>query len=265
MSEFYNPYHFVPVEARNSAQKGASVSCETFRSGQTPKHLTHDRYTEGTLSGRIVAEISTITPVVVGGNQERIGNNLANVEPYLVNRHPAVPASSLRGLISSTMEALTNAPLRVLTDRPFSYRKKMTQALSAIGLIVNQGHELRLTPMCLPTLDFDLNVRHEVTEISFSAIWRGRVEDSKRKAATSWTFFQAIDPELLPFHRERKSISVAEQILGFVQDTKVPEIPKDAQGLAATKPSALAMASRLRFSDAVPPDGEEMADILAGC
>ena len=91
----------------------------------------------------------------------------------------------------------------------------------------------------------------KVTEISYSAIWRGRVEDSTtKKAATTFSFFRQIDPELLPFNPDRRKISVAEQVLGFVEERKPEKDKKTGE------PGGLALASRIRFSDALLAEGE---------
>jgi hypothetical protein len=84
-----------------------------------------------------------------------------------------------------------------------------------------------------------------------SAIWRGRVEDSKtKKAATTFSFFRQIDPELLPFNPDRTKISVVEQVLGFVEERKREKDKKTGE------PGGLALASRVRFSDALLAEGE---------
>ena len=156
-AKFYNPYHFVPLEKRNAAQKGHSLKAEEVgkREGETKRPwVTHDRYVPGTSSGRIVYRVTTVTPTVVGaarteGTKERYGR----VEPYLAGTRAALPGSSLRGMVGAVLEAGTNGALRVLADRVFSYRYKMEDALSAIGMIVaGTDGELRLQPLCLPTL-----------------------------------------------------------------------------------------------------------------
>ena len=148
MARFYNPYHFVPVEKPATQD----VLREDFKHGK-PEHVTHERWTKDALSGRLIVRLRTVTPLVLGADQRRDGDALAVVAPYLVAGRPAVPGSSLRGLIGSTLEAATNAPLRVLEDRRFSFRRKMEDSLSALGLIVQQGERLWLRPMALPTLE----------------------------------------------------------------------------------------------------------------
>ena len=110
------------------------------------------------------------------------------------------------------------------------------------------GKRLRLRPGDMVYFDVDGN--KTVIEISFSSIWRGRVEDkTSGKAASAWTFF---DKEQRPFNPDRRTVSLAEQLLGFVEEfpakTKQPATQKDGA-------AALALASRLSFADAQLPDG----------
>jgi CRISPR-associated protein (TIGR03986 family) len=72
-----------------------------------------------------------------------------------------------------------------------------------------------------------------VSEISLSAIWR------REAGGSSYTYFKQLSPELLPFHSKRQSISLAEQVLGFVEQR---------QGRDDLEQDSAAIASRLRFS-----------------
>ena len=159
MARFYNPYHFVPVSAPNGEQEHASapraVFDKNFRQPTQFQQVTHERYVPDTRSGRLVVRLTTVTPTVIGAKQEndpRTGQ--PRVHPFKVEGRAAIPASTLRGLIGSVLEAATNGPLRVLDDRVYSYRKKMEgESLSAIGLLVDEGGVRKLKPMCLPTLE----------------------------------------------------------------------------------------------------------------
>jgi CRISPR-associated protein (TIGR03986 family) len=159
----YNPYHFVPVKPEGHSV----VDLETYLQGD--HHITHDRYVDKTYSGRIVCRLTTKSPIFVGGQRIREGTDhapalaehffLPDSEHLNNSEHkPAIPASSLRGLISSIGEAASNSSLRVLSDELYSYRKSMTsdEALSAIGMITVKFVDNRpvycLTPLTLPTI-----------------------------------------------------------------------------------------------------------------
>jgi CRISPR-associated protein (TIGR03986 family) len=156
MARFYNPYHFVPVERAPAAAKREDFRKELAGGGEGkkfPRQVTHERYVRDTHSGRLVVRLTTVTPTVIGGRQEpEKGPEHPRVQPYTIDGCAAIPASTLRGLIGNVVEAASGGPLRILDDSAYSYRKKMEQSLSAIGLLVNSMGGLALRPMCLPTL-----------------------------------------------------------------------------------------------------------------
>jgi CRISPR/Cas system CSM-associated protein Csm3 (group 7 of RAMP superfamily) len=163
---FYNPYQFIPVKAPNSRDwlnKGA------LNTGQ--HHHSHALYRQQTESGeplyhgRLWCKLTTETPFFIGA--KRMENTLpantlpAKVENYTFDGEFAIPATSLRGMISSLAEAASNAALRVLDNGLLSYRKTMKseqpkdRPLSAIGMVIGQGNDLKLIPLALPTLELN--------------------------------------------------------------------------------------------------------------
>jgi CRISPR-associated protein (TIGR03986 family) len=151
---FHNPYHFVPVPSGDSVD---SCKRAEFEGGAIP-HLTHDRYPkkEGSYSGRIICRMETKTPIFIGGKHE---DGSRTIPPFeITSGVPAIPASTLRGLISSMAEAVSNSALRVLEDRPFSRRMEMREALKAIGIMEKDGktNRLMLRPLVMPSLRCDV-------------------------------------------------------------------------------------------------------------
>lgn len=154
---FHNPYHFVPVK---SGERPDDIPVDS-----KAEHITHDRFVSRTTqaqsvySGRLTCRLTTEDPVVIGDKRaEELRNGSYQVLPFKLEDKPAIPASTLRGLISSIAEAASNSALRVLEDRLFSYRAEMVGALSAIGMIVETRDEngttvLRLRPLALPTME----------------------------------------------------------------------------------------------------------------
>ncbi|MFQ5741491.1 MAG: TIGR03986 family CRISPR-associated RAMP protein, partial [Acidobacteriota bacterium] len=155
---FKNPYHFVPLECTipNSIdlpEKGAAFTSTLLA------HRTFDQYHQGTHSGRIVCVVETCGPVVIGSQQSDDADGYTRVHPFERNQKPALPATSLRGCISSLAEAASNSALRVLEDTYYSRRvifnddvRPEPQHFSAIGMIVEENGELRLRPFAAPTL-----------------------------------------------------------------------------------------------------------------
>ncbi|MFA6203145.1 MAG: RAMP superfamily CRISPR-associated protein [Gallionella sp.] len=105
---FYNPYHFIPL-VRPDVSTWAALDDMAGKHG-------HHRY-HG-FSGRIACRLTTKTPMFIGA--KRTKSLPAEVLPYEFKERCAIPGTSLRGLISSVHEALSNSPLRVLEDD--SYR-----------------------------------------------------------------------------------------------------------------------------------------------
>jgi CRISPR-associated protein (TIGR03986 family) len=158
MSEqFLNPYHFVPVKCSGSTNDLPIGSFPDFLG-----HATHDRYHEGSLSGRLICRLTTITPTFVGDKEVEPANDSApkRVSPFRIDGKPAIPSTSLRGVISSVAEAASNSALRILDDSRYSYRNPFTskeeslKPLSAIGMIVFKSGRPELRPLTLPTIEF---------------------------------------------------------------------------------------------------------------
>jgi CRISPR-associated protein (TIGR03986 family) len=378
---FHNPYHFVPVKAGGRVGDLKRADFPVTQGHPTHKHVTHDRYCADTFSGRLICRITTEDPIFVGDTAlEGQSDGAKKLEHFeLSDGKPAIPASTLRGLISSLAEAASNSALRVLEDGSYSYRKTVAEPLTKIGRVVLDAGSYSLQPLPgvvklvlnrfnLGTIDgtafyylktrldsagrtqpvdlksksqFDavaqndkasyqrgfLRVmgegrtmppgrRHElfvpypievegdsqarleipkfvvdrfedlaaqrteddpslpyhpigtprnsvvgkdefqvktgdlvyyettpdasVSEIALSSIWRGRVETHKNGLpanASTFSFFSAVDKELLPFNPGREVITIAEQLFGFVEQGKGE--------------SSSALSGRVRFSHAI--------------
>lgn len=110
---------------------------------------------------------------------------------------------------------------------------------------------------------FDINAKGEVTELALSSIWRGRVEDSEGRATRVHAFFRHFGADVLPLLAtdKQRSLTLTDLLMGFVE-----EVPKEAEDKAKKeeKPpiEALALASRLRFHDALPvePGDSDLLD-----
>lgn len=151
---FCNPYHFVPVTRQNpSPEQNLEV---TDFDKRKLKNYSHAKYHADTLSGRIICKLTTEKEIFVGAAQTRLNpKEVAIAEHFELEGKPAIPASSLRGLLSSLVESASHSALRVLDDRVLSVRQEVEEALSAIGMVVCQTNEqgekfYRLNPLTLP-------------------------------------------------------------------------------------------------------------------
>ena len=118
MTEFRNAYGFVPRKAPDPAgQRRLPDAQRDYGLGATAAD-GHAVYAAGTRSGRITCRVTLEGPTVIGGLRHS-GEGLARhavVEPFLFRGRPALPATSLKGMISSIAESVARAPYRVLQD-----------------------------------------------------------------------------------------------------------------------------------------------------
>jgi CRISPR-associated protein (TIGR03986 family) len=184
---FYNPYHFVPVDDKD--EKNYWKDKETFFDGvHSPGHWSHQRYSTKSdiYHGRILCKLTTKTPLFVGAKRTRKGTEETpgEVAPYELKGDPAIPASSLRGVISSIAEAASNSATRVLEDRSLSYRSDVP-GLSAIGMVfitigTHGNKEYRLRPLAMPTLEYKKDAGYTFQE----------APDSKNSANYNKMFYE---------------------------------------------------------------------------
>ncbi|SDH79593.1 RAMP superfamily CRISPR-associated protein [Roseospirillum parvum] len=145
MPEFLNTYHFVPVveggengeqnaclgpthhlrQVRDALQGGQGRASEEE---QIPAggwgNFSHARWHEGHLSGRITCTLTAEDPLVIGAGQaEDPDTRCTRVEPYMIDGQPAIPATTLKGMLSALVEAASNSAMRVL-EKDFKVKKR---------------------------------------------------------------------------------------------------------------------------------------------
>ena len=188
---FHNPYHFVPVKEQGSSE---DLRVTAFKAGEGG-HVTHDRFVtypsqdaRPVYSGRLICRLTTEDPIVIGHIREKLADDSHRVAPFELplEGRPAIPASTLRGLISSIAETASNSALRVLEDRSLPYRANR----------------------------------------------------ERRSAGTTYDYFRQLSPELLPFHRDRHLLSIAEQLFGFVEQRQRGQSEEETAA-GVSEPSAL--------------------------
>ncbi|MBI5328189.1 MAG: hypothetical protein HZB80_07850 [Deltaproteobacteria bacterium] len=158
---FHNPYHFVPAK-----QSGRIDDlCLTAFDDRQLNHVTHDLYVDNTHSGRVICRLTAKSPFFVGDERTKEASEEApaEVSNFEIDGKPAIPASSLRGLISNIAEAASNSAMRVMENRYYSYRVNMRKGLGSLGMIIkNDDGYYRLRPLSLPSLSWN-DTRNEAT------------------------------------------------------------------------------------------------------
>lgn len=148
--KFHNPYVFVPFGRPDAARWTAHALIPGAGQG-------HARFDPTRLHGRIVCRLQATTPLFVGAGAEP-GDSLPKLQKlFKLKGAVALPATSLRGMVSSLHEAITCSAPRVLEDRSYSVRQSAGSAAlssgssSAIGRMHCQGDDWSVEPLTLPT------------------------------------------------------------------------------------------------------------------
>lgn len=148
MPKFLNPYNFIPVDAPQNRVEATQIA-----SGQHTS-IRHDAWTPERLSGRIVCALETRAPTAVGAEQEepnREGGPSRQI-PYRRRGNIAIPGNTLRGVVGSALEAISQSSMRVLEDRLYTVRKAPGQALNMIGWLQKHETHWQIVPYCVTSL-----------------------------------------------------------------------------------------------------------------
>ncbi|MGH8552868.1 MAG: RAMP superfamily CRISPR-associated protein, partial [Methylococcales bacterium] len=159
-NRIHNPYHFIPAP-RPDTGHWTPVDRSQRQAVTAQSHHSHAFYRDTSddgqplYHGRIGCRITTETPIFIGAgdaDQPQHGDSPAPLKkPYKLNGALAIPAASLRGMISSLTEAASNSAMRELdSEALLSYRKSATpgEALSRLGIIIRDaGNQLKLLPV----------------------------------------------------------------------------------------------------------------------
>lgn len=133
---FYNPYQFIPVTTPKADTPYSHINDsegenKNSLAAAANKFVRHDYWHPEGLSGRIICSLETLSPLIVGANQQK--GDQDNKTPGTVTLYfdkegqPAIPGNSLRGMISHIAEMLSQSALRVLNSAnqgEFSVRKQ---------------------------------------------------------------------------------------------------------------------------------------------
>lgn len=140
MADFRSPYNFVPTRDRTPVLQNADL-------GDGPPRAGFDRYQPGHLSGKIRLKLTAVTPLLAvdasrarkvtiryrDGQQE--GSTTHTKFPVrMVDGRPFLPPTSLKGMLRSAYEAITNSRFGVFGDHGERLGKRMTTK-EAQGLV----------------------------------------------------------------------------------------------------------------------------------
>jgi CRISPR/Cas system CSM-associated protein Csm3 (group 7 of RAMP superfamily) len=118
---FHPPYNFIPATGKINQQETPKTVYEKIKKGED-NYVRHDLWRKDAKHGRILCRLHLHTPTVAGGMH--IKGAPQTVEPYCRDGKPAIPGNSLRGMIGSVAEMLSQSALRVLEDKVYSVRER---------------------------------------------------------------------------------------------------------------------------------------------
>ena len=143
---FHNPYHFIPINEPDTKHWSLKLA---LNAGSRHAHAFYRDQTEHgheLFHGRIICRLYTETPTFIGSGKND-HTEPAEIDNYCLNGQLAIPATSLRGVISSLAEAASNSAMRVLDNGLLSYRKVAGNALRKVGMAIHDNGKWFVIPM----------------------------------------------------------------------------------------------------------------------
>lgn len=185
--EFHLPYNFVPADTRKTPTEDAAQ----IRSGTGNHPARHDLWARDRYSGCIFCRIRTESPLVIGARQTPANGGPATVEPYLRDGKPAIPGNSLRGMVGSLVEAISQSALRKLHRPEISKRKDLSYvvrrraqielngAMTAVGMLQYTAQGYRLLPLSMPVAVWRNGGGS--ARFALTAIWRDYLRNAEKQ------------------------------------------------------------------------------------
>ena len=126
-NNFHNPYNFIPALPRDKVTGDLGDS----------KPVGHGMYHSDRYSGRISVKLTTVTPLLIPDASLEEEDNRNNHKTYPVrlgaDGQPYLPPTSIKGMLRSAYEAVTNSRLSVFEkhDARLAYRMPATKGTVA--------------------------------------------------------------------------------------------------------------------------------------
>jgi CRISPR-associated protein (TIGR03986 family) len=141
---FHNPYNFVPILSRNSKQVEISALGDS-------NPVSHSAFLEGYWTGRIRVKLETKTPLLIpdSAKSTELDDGHKSYPLRVINGKPYLAPTSLKGMLRSAYEAVTNSRLSIFqnhSDR-LAYRPPAKNDIHAGRIAKNQAGELCFYPM----------------------------------------------------------------------------------------------------------------------
>lgn len=149
MGDFHNPYNFVPALPRNHLPKfeAKKLNRELISELGDGCPVGHGGYYDGYWSGKISVTLTTKTPLLIpdaANLTEKDGHKTYDIR--MVNGKPYLPPTSIKGMLRSAYEAVTNSRLSIFSKKHESrlfYRMGAGDGLSLVPARI-EGDRVKL-------------------------------------------------------------------------------------------------------------------------
>ena len=135
---FHNPYTFVPTPPREKAIKQGEFAGDF---NPLDKGLDHASLKNHLWTGHIPIKLTTVTPLVLLKND---GEQQDSTDPQTYDVHDRIPESSLRGMLRSAYEVVTNSRYGGFGkehQEKLAYRMDTGEALKLIPAIIKKDED----------------------------------------------------------------------------------------------------------------------------
>lgn len=164
--KFHSPYQFIPVDSVSKRLHKWEENGD-LKNLNNP-YIRHDFWYEESHSGRIHCTLKCLSPLIVA-NRQVPGSKESprKIEQYELPEHKinseaekhhaqkryAIPGNSLRGMIASVIEVISQSAMRVLNDEAlteYSVRKEVGSPLTNLGMIYRSKKGYKIIPLSKP-------------------------------------------------------------------------------------------------------------------
>lgn len=131
---FHNPYVFIPF---GNPGGDSRLPWSKYDELANSRH-SHARYAPEAFNGRLICRLTTRTPIFIGAGDRENTDDPKQKKNFTMYNRIALPATSLRGMLSGLHEAITRSALRVMDNRAYSVRTN--QPLPKRGELIRAAH-----------------------------------------------------------------------------------------------------------------------------
>lgn len=130
------PYNFVSLNEIILLQNIFSELKQDGKPEALKPDCTNNQYNKGRYTGSLKISIENETPLFIGAfkRASKSQEGFNEIEPYKINGNPAIPGSSIRGMLYSLVEVFGYGPMVNLMDKPVYFRSTKNDFNSKIKL-----------------------------------------------------------------------------------------------------------------------------------